>query len=56
MNCVDYNNGRNAFNMDNPPEGKSFVAYTDVANLNDVKFVPVPTAEPGLHRLSYIAI
>jgi PKD repeat protein len=47
MNYVDYNNGRIAFNVDNPPEGKSCVAYMDVDNLKNVRFVPIPSAEPG---------
>lgn len=47
LNYVDFNNGRIAFNVDNPPEGQSRVAYMDVSNLKDVKFVPNPSAPEG---------
>lgn len=47
LRYVDFNNGRIAYNVDNPPENQSCVAYMDASNLKAIKFVPTPAAEPG---------
>ena len=39
---VDIKNGRIAFYCQNPPEGGSQIAYMDVNDLENVKFIPVP--------------
>ncbi len=39
---VDMKNGRIAFYCQNPPEGSSQIAYMDVNDLENIKFVPVP--------------
>jgi hypothetical protein len=42
---VDIKNGRIAFSCENPPDGMSPIAYMDVDDLTNIKFIPIPKAK-----------
>ncbi len=44
-NFVDIKNGRIAFSCENPPKGKSPIAYMDIDDIKNIKFVPIPKSK-----------
>ncbi len=51
LNMMDYVNGRIAFSVERSlvPKGESGIAWMDVKTIDDVRFVPIPTAEKDYH-------